>query len=69
MENAQMKLLERKVAELLQLCDSLNSENRLLKTAAHDWEREREQLVQKTELARTKVEAMIARLRALEQES
>jgi cell division protein ZapB len=64
-----LKSLERKIAELIHLCEQLDRENRFLKNEAHGWQREREQLIQKTEMARTKVEAMIARLRTLEQES
>jgi cell division protein ZapB len=69
MENQQFKLLERKVTDLIHLCEQLDRENRVLKTAANGWQQEREQLVQKTEIARSKVEAMIVRLKALEQES
>jgi len=69
MENQQFKLLERKVVDLIHLCEQLDKENRALKNAASGWQQEREQLIQKTEIAREKVEAMIVRLRALEQES
>ena len=69
MENQQFKLLERKVVDLIHLCEQLDKENRALKSAASGWQQEREQLIQKTEIAREKVEAMIVRLRALEQES
>ncbi|MDY0008053.1 MAG: TIGR02449 family protein [Spongiibacteraceae bacterium] len=69
MDNQQFKALERKVDDLIALCDQLDRENRLLKAETLEWQREREQLVQKTELARGKVEAMIGRLKALEQES
>ncbi len=64
-----LKVLERKVADLINLCDHLNGENRALKVEALSWQREREQLIQKTDMARSKVEAMILRLKALEQES
>jgi cell division protein ZapB len=69
MENQQFKMLERKVVDLIHLCEQLDRENRVLKNAANGWQQEREQLVQKTEVARGKVEAMIVRLKALEQES
>lgn len=69
MDQSPLKSFERKVADLIHLCDQLNSENRALKLAQHEWLREREHLVQKTEMARAKVEAMIARLKTLEQES
>ena len=69
MDNPSFKQLERKVAELILLCEQFDQENRALKIEARDWQREREQLIQKTDMARAKVEAMIARLRTLEQES
>ena len=47
----------------------LDRENRVLKNTAQSWQQEREQLIQKTEIARSKVEAMIIRLKALEQET
>ena len=64
-----MQALERKLDELIKLCDQLDSENRHLKSAAMKWEQEKDALVQKTEIAREKVEAMIARLRAMEEEA
>ena len=63
------KVLERKIADLIHLCDQLKTENRALKVEALSWQHEREQLIQKTEMARIKVEAMIERLKTLEQES
>ena len=69
MESQQFKLLERKIGDLIQLCEQLDRENRMLKSAASGWQHEREQLIQKTEIARSKVEAMIIRLKTLEQEA
>ncbi|HEY3699439.1 MAG TPA: TIGR02449 family protein [Spongiibacteraceae bacterium] len=69
MESQQFKLLERKIGDLIHLCEQLDRENRLLKTAANGWQQEREQLIQKTEVARSKVEAMIIRLKTLEQQT
>jgi cell division protein ZapB len=69
METQQFKLLERKIGDLIALCEQLDQENRTLKSAANGWQQEREQLIQKNEMARSKVEAMIIRLRAMEQES
>ncbi len=69
MAQRELQQLEHKMDELIALCDQLNSENRQLKADADRWQREREQLLEKNELARERVEAMIQRLRALEQES
>ena len=69
MADPQLKSLAVKINDLIQLCDQLDRENRALKSEAADWMEEREQLVEKTEVARNKVESMITRLRALEQDS
>lgn len=69
MADEQLKSLTARVDDLIGLCSQLNDENRKLKTEAREWLKEREQLVEKTELARKKVETMIKRLKAMEQES
>jgi cell division protein ZapB len=61
--------LERKIGDLIALCEQLDRENRVLKNTANEWQQEREQLIQKTEIARSKVEAMIIRLKSMEKES
>ena len=62
----QLKDLENKIDELIALCKELNRENRTLKADIAGWREERKDLMDKNELARTKVEAMIERLRAME---
>ncbi len=69
MADQQIKSLAAKIDDLITLCAQLNDENRRLKSQATQWAQEREQLIEKTEIARNKVETMISRLRALEQES
>ncbi len=69
MIDPQLKSLAVKINDLIQLCEQLEGENRTLKFEAADWMEEREQLVEKTEVARRKVESMIVRLKALEQDS
>ncbi|WP_372749525.1 TIGR02449 family protein [Litorivivens sp.] len=64
-----IKSVERKIDELIKLCEALNRENQTLKADAEAWQHEREVLLEKTNAARNKVESMIQRLRALEQES
>lgn len=59
--------LEKKIDELIRLCDQLNNENSSLKSKASNWTLERARLVEKNELARAKIEAMITRLKSLEQ--
>ncbi|WP_372777310.1 TIGR02449 family protein [Litorivivens sp.] len=69
MPDLSIKSVERKIDELIQLCEQLNRENQTLKANTEAWQRERESLLEKTNIARSKVESMIQRLRALEQES
>jgi cell division protein ZapB len=58
--------LEARVNELIATCNQLTDENRSLRTQQDSLVNERAQLIEKTELARTRVEAMIARLKSLE---
>ncbi len=60
------KELEKKIDELVSLCQELNEENRALKTASTTWKRERRELTDKSELARSKVAATLDRLRTME---
>jgi cell division protein ZapB len=61
-----LKELENKIEELISLCKELNQENRALKEEVASWRDERRDLMDKNELARSKVEAMIDRLRTME---
>ena len=68
MENSKFTALESKIDALIALCDQLQRENDMLKSTQQAWLQERAQLREKNEQARTRVEAMIARLKSLEQE-
>lgn len=61
--------LEGKLDELIGLCTSLEKENAKLKAREETWQQERTRLVEKNEIARSRVEAMIMRLKSLGQES
>lgn len=61
-----LKALEQKIDELISLCNELNRENQSLKADNASWRQERRELIHKNELARSKVEAMITRLRSME---
>ena len=69
MDKQQITALEQKLDELIRLCEVLNNENHLLKSKESNWAMERARLVEKNELARVKIEAMIVRLKSLEQNS
>lgn len=66
MDQQQFIQLELKIDELIKLCAVLKEENDLLKSRESSWGLERSKLVEKNELARTKIEAMIVRLKSLE---
>lgn len=58
--------LELKVDQLIQTVTSLTSENEALRQQQGALAVERADLIEKTELARTRVEAMISRLKSME---
>ena len=60
--------LEQKVDELIELCAVLTRENRALRAQQQNWTAERAKLIEKNELAKSRVESMITRLKALEQD-
>ena len=60
--------LEKQVDQLIKICDELKGENHLLRERQATLVSERASLIEKTELARVRVEAMIDRLKALENE-
>ena len=60
------RALEEKVDRLIRICHQLEDENRALRDQQGSLIAERAALVEKSELARSRVEAMISRLRAME---
>ncbi len=60
--------LEQKVEELMELCGVLSKENRALRKQQQKWTTQRANLIEKNELAKSRVESMIVRLKALEQD-
>lgn len=68
-EGLDLKTLEARIDQLIEVVGSLASENNALRTHASALMSERAALIEKTELARAKVEAMIARLKAMETHS
>jgi cell division protein ZapB len=61
-----LESLEAQVDELIHTCDQLTDENRALRDQQSTLVAERASLIEKSELARSRVEAMIARLKAME---
>ena len=66
METLDTRTLEEKIDHLIRICNRLADENRALRDQQTSLIAERAALVEKSELARSRVEAMITRLRAME---
>ncbi|MBX3689735.1 TIGR02449 family protein [Dokdonella sp.] len=62
-----LSVIDERIDRLLALCRSLQEENRSLRASQELLVGERAQLIARNEQARTRVEAMIARLKSLEQ--
>ena len=58
--------LEARIDELIKTVDGLRNENRALRSQQDNLIAERATLIEKSELARSRVESMIARLKAME---
>ncbi|WP_263143894.1 TIGR02449 family protein [Pseudomonas sp. RIT-PI-AD] len=69
MEDADLQALTSKLELLIRRVEQLKGQNRLLLASEKSWREERAHLIEKNEMARLKVEAMISRLKALEQDS
>jgi len=61
--------IELKTDELIRRVHMLEKENAELKAQLESWHTEKARLIEKNEVARTRVEAMIARLKILDAES
>ncbi|MCW4232425.1 MAG: TIGR02449 family protein [Candidatus Thiodiazotropha taylori] len=61
-----LQALEVRVEELIRACSYLKDENKSLRMRQDNLVAERAALIEKTERARTRVEAMITRLKSME---
>jgi len=62
----ELKKLENRVDELIHICDRLTEENRSLRDQKDILHNDRNQLMKKNEQVKTRVEAMITRLKSME---
>lgn len=69
MDNADLQTLAAKLELLIQRVEQLKTQNSGLLASERAWREERSHLIEKNETARLKVESMILRLKALEQDS
>jgi cell division protein ZapB len=65
----ELKLLEEKLETLIQQFNAVKDENRSLKVKQEELVREKAKLMEKSSLVKARVEAMIIRLKAMEQSS
>ena len=68
MDELDLKKLETRVDDLIKAVDRLRQENKTLRDSQTQFMTERTQLLDKTETARVRVESMINRLKAMEDE-
>jgi len=68
MDKNPIQQLEQQLDELLRASRRLREENLLLRSQQAAWLRERAQLVEKTEIARSRIENMVNRLKQLDKE-
>lgn len=66
MDKPDLSVLETQIDELIRRCDRLRDENLALREQQDGLLAERASLIEKSELVRARVEAMITRLRAME---
>lgn len=69
MDDTDLQALMNRLELLLRHAEQLKSQNALLLAQEKSWREERAHLIEKNEIARQKVETMISRLKALEQDS
>ena len=67
MDESSISRFSGKVEQLIEYCQRLEADNAKLLKSQEQLQLERSKLLQKNDLARTKIEGMIGRLRALEQ--
>ncbi|WP_455212058.1 TIGR02449 family protein [Kaarinaea lacus] len=58
--------LENRIDELITICDQLKSENTVLRERQEIMSKERERLIEKADLAKVRVEAILNRLKSME---
>ncbi|WP_297808357.1 TIGR02449 family protein [uncultured Methylophaga sp.] len=68
MDKNAIQQLEQQVDELLRTSRRLREENMLLKSQQAAWLSERAQLIEKTDVARNRIEKMVSRLKELDNE-
>lgn len=69
MDNENLKKLESRIDDLIDTCRQLRKDNHSVRAQHGQLSEEHTRLIEKTQVARTRIEAMIGRLKALERGS
>ncbi len=66
-ENTEEKFdsLRNKVDDLIQVCSEMKVKNQILKASENNWQAERKQLLEKNREAKSKLESILIRLKAM----
>jgi cell division protein ZapB len=67
MSDDRFQILSEKVDDLVDICADMKRENQLLKASENSWRSERKQLMDKNKDAKTKLESILVRLKAMDQ--
>ena len=67
MSEDRFETLSEKVDDLIDLCADMKRENQLLKATGNSWQSERKQLIDKNKAAKSKLESILVRLKAMDQ--
>ncbi|GAB5499415.1 MAG: hypothetical protein PsegKO_17260 [Pseudohongiellaceae bacterium] len=59
--------LNSKVDDLIELCAEMKRENQMLKANENSWQSERKQLIERNQEAKSKLESILVRLKAMDQ--
>ncbi len=67
MSDDRFQILAEKVDDLVDICADMKRENQLLKASENSWQSERKQLMDKNKEAKSKLESILVRLKAMDQ--
>ena len=67
MNDERFNALDEKIDALVALCAAMKRENQVLRNNEHSWQTERQQLLENNKLAKSRLEAVLGRLKSLEQ--
>ena len=65
LEKEPFELLEDRISDLILLANKLSNENQALRTERKKWITERAELTEKNELAKSKLESVLSRLKSM----